>query len=132
MKMKKGQHCVYGIEYHIVWCTKYRRKVLTSKIEGRLHELLNHFAEANGFEIITMNGEEDHIHLLISATPTTAIPNIVKGMKGVSARMLFKEFPEIKKDLYGGHLWSPSYFVCTVSDNTEENIKKYIESQKQQ
>ena len=131
MKMKKGQHCVYGIEYHIVWCTKYRRKVLDSKIESRLHELLNHFADANGFKIITMNGEEDHIHLLISATPTTAIPNIVKGMKGVSARMLFKGFPEIKKDLYGGHLWSPSYFVCTVSDNTEENIKKYIESQKQ-
>ena len=132
MKMKKGQHCVYGIEYHIVWCTKYRRKVLDSKIESRIHELLNHFADANGFKIITMNGEEDHIHLLISATPTTAIPNIVKGMKGVSARMLFKGFPEIKKDLYGGHLWSPSYFVCTVSDNTEENIKKYIESQKQQ
>ena len=131
MKMKKGQHCVYGIEYHIVWCTKYRRKVLDSKIESRIHELLNHFADANGFKIITMNGEEDHIHLLISATPTTAIPNIVKGMKGVSARMLFKGFPEIKKDLYGGHLWSPSYFVCTVSDNTEENIKKYIESQKQ-
>ena len=130
MEMKKGQHCVYGIEYHIVWCTKYRRKVLASKIESRLHELLSHFADANGFEIITMNGEEDHIHLLISATPTTAIPNIVKGMKGVSARMLFKGFPEIKKDLYGGHLWSPSYFVCTVSDNTEENIKKYIESQK--
>ena len=94
--------------------------------------MLNRYAEANGFEILTMNGDEDHIHLLISATPNVIIPNIIKGMKGVAARMLIKEFPEIKKQLYGGHLWSPSYFVCTVSENTETNIKNYIESQKDQ
>ena len=130
MKIKKGRCCVYGIEYHITWCTKYRRKVLTAKIENRLHELLHSFAKANDFEIITINGDEDHIHLLIAATPTTIIPNIIKGMKGISAKLLIKEFPEIKKQLYGGHLWSPSYFICTVSENTESNIKKYIESQK--
>jgi putative transposase len=101
-----------------------------SEIENRLHELLNGFAKANDFEIISMNGEEDHVHLLISATPNTIIPNIIKGMKGITAKMLIKEFPEIKDKLYGGHMWSPSYFICTVSENTEENIKKYIESQK--
>ena len=130
MEIKKSRCCVYGIEYHIVWCTKYRYKVLDSKIETRLHELLNDFAKNNDFEIISMNGEKDHIHLLISATPNTIIPNIIKGMKGISAKMLIKEFPEIKNQLYGGHLWSPSYFICTVSENTEEQIKKYIESQK--
>ena len=130
MKIKKGRCCVYGIEYHIIWCTKYRRKVLVPKIENRLHELLQNFAKANDFEIISMNGKEDHIHLLIAATPNTIIPNIIKGMKGISAKLLIKEFPEIKSQLYGGHLWSPSYFICTVSENTEENIKKYIESQK--
>ena len=130
MEIKKGRCCVYGIEYHITWCTKYRHKVLIPKIEKRLHELLNNFASMNDFEIISMNGEEDHVHLLISATPTTVIPNIIKGMKGITAKTLIKEFPEIKEKLYGGHLWSPSYFICTVSDNTEENIKKYIESQK--
>ena len=88
MEIKKGRCCVYGIEYHIAWCTKYRHKVLIPKIEKRLHELLNNFASMNDFEIISMNGEEDHIHLLVSATPNTVIPNIIKGMKGITAKML--------------------------------------------
>ena len=130
MEITKGRCCVYGIEYHIVLCTKYRSKVITPNVEKRLHELLYEFAKNSDFEILTMNGEEDHVHLLVSATPSTIIPNVIKGMKGVSARMLLKDFPEIKDKLYGGHLWSPSYFICTVSENTEANIKNYIESQK--
>ena len=131
MEITKGRCCVYGIEYHIVWCTKYRREVLTPPVEKRLHEILLNFAKNNDFKIISMNGEEDHIHLLISATPNTSIPNILKGMKGLTAKMLIREFPEIKEKLYGGHMWSPSYFVSTVSENTESNIKRYIDSQKE-
>lgn len=131
MEITKGRCCVYGIEYHIVWCTKYRNRILTPEIEKRLHEILLEYSRNNDFEIITVNGEEDHIHLLISATPNLVIPNILKGMKGLTAKTLIREFPEIKSKLYGSHMWSPSYFICTVSENTESNIKKYIESQKE-
>lgn len=130
MEITKGRCCVYAIEYHIVWCVKYRRKVLTPEIETKLFSVLRDYARDNGFEIREMNADLDHIHLLISATPMTRIPDIMKGMKGCSARRIFKTFPEIKSQLWGGHLWNPSYFVATVSENTEAQIEAYIQSQK--
>ena len=73
--------------------------------------------------------DKDHIHLLIECTPQHYIPNIVKILKGVSARFLFKKHPELKNQLWGGHLWNPSYFVATVSENTEQQIRQYIQRQ---
>ncbi|MDK2918158.1 MAG: REP-associated tyrosine transposase [Candidatus Petromonas sp.] len=73
----------------------------------------------------------DHIHLIIECSPQHYIPNMIKALKGVSARLLLKEFPELKEKLWGGHLWNPSYFIATVSENTEEQIKQYILSQKE-
>lgn len=128
----KGRGYVYSIEYHIVWCVKYRHKVLTSVIENRLKEILNKIAEDNNFKILEINGEADHIHLLIECSPQHFIPNIMKALKGVSARLLMQEFgSELKKKLWGGHLWNPSYFIATVSENTESQIKTYIQNQKQ-
>ena len=126
-----GRGYIYCIEYHIVWCVKYRRKVLTNKIENSLIEILNKIAEDNNFKILEINGDLDHIHLLIECSPQHYIPNILKALKGVSARLLMKEFPSIKSKLWGGHLWNPSYFVATVSENTEEQIRNYIQSQKE-
>lgn len=124
-----GRGYIYLIKYHIVWCVKYRHKILYSKIETKLHELLYKIAEDNNFKIQELNGESDHIHLLIECTPQHYIPNIIKALKGVSARLLLKEYPIIKKKLWGGHMWNPSYFVATVSENTEEQIRDYIKSQ---
>ena len=126
-----GRGYIYCIEYHIVWCVKYRRKVLTNKIENSLIEILNKIAEDNNFKILEINGDLDHIHLLIECSPQHYIPNILKALKGVSARLLMKEFPSIKSKLWGGHLWNPSYFIATVSENTEEQIRNYIKSQKE-
>ena len=127
-----GRGYVYAIQYHIVWCTKYRRKVLNNEIENRLHEILYKIAEDNHFEIQEMNGEADHIHLLVSCSPQNYIPDMMKALKGVSARLLMKEFyDELHPKLYGGHLWNPSYFIATVSENTEEQIKQYIQNQKE-
>lgn len=79
-----------------------------------------------------MNGEENHIHLLVSCTPQNYIPDMIKALKGVSARLLMKEFyNELQPKLYGGHLWNPSYFIATVSENTESQIRKYIQDQKE-
>ena len=72
----------------------------------------------------------DHVHILIDCTPQHYIPDVVKALKGNSARFLFKDFPQLKKQLWGGHLWNPSYFVSTVSENTLDQVQKYIDGQK--
>ena len=126
-----GRGYVYSIQYHIVWCVKYRHDVLTKDIEGNLYRILRKIAQDNNFTILELNGEEDHVHLLIECTPQHYIPDIIKALKGVSARLLMKEYGDtLKKKLWGGHLWNPSYFVATVSENTESQIKEYIKNQK--
>ena len=131
LEVTYGRGYVYSIQYHIVWCVKYRHKILTPKIEKRLYEILNKIAEDNNFQILECNGDLDHIHLLINCSPQHYIPDMIKVLKGVSARLLMKEYEEeLKKKLWGGHLWNPSYFVATVSENTEEQTRKYIQNQK--
>ena len=126
-----GRGYVYSIQYHIVWCVKYRHKILTESKENKLKEILYKIAIDNEFTIVLINGDLDHIHLLIDCNPQHFIPDIIKALKGVSARLMMKEFPILKTKLWGGHLWNPSYFIATVSDNTEEQIRNYIQSQKE-
>ena len=129
MEVIHGRGCVYSIQYHIVWCVKYRHKILVSNIEKRLLEILNIVAECEDFQILEANTDKDHIHLLINCSPQHYIPDIIQKLKGISSRMLIKAFgEELKKKLWGGHLWNPSYFVSTVSENTEEQIIKYIQN----
>ena len=131
MEVTHGRGYVYSIQYHIVWCVKYRHKILTLKIENRLIELLYQIARENDFQIIECNTDKDHIHILINCTPQHYIPEIVQKMKGITSRVLMKENGEVlSRKLWSGHLWNPSYFVATVSENTEEQIRKYIKNQK--
>ncbi len=129
MIISKGRGYVYGIEYHIVFCTKYRKKILTDSVKDSLFQIIILLSQEMDFKIIEINTDLDHIHLLISCKPQHYIPTIVKRLKGTSARLLFKLYPELKKELYGGHMWNPSYFVATVSDTLEKNIKEYISNQ---
>lgn len=122
--------CVYNVNYHIVWSTKYRRKVLNSKIEARLKEILIEVSKDKGFIIHEMEvGECDYIHLFVSAHPKLSISYIAKMMKGISGRLLLREFPEIEQKLWNGELWNPSYYVETIGSVSEENIKRYIQNQ---
>ena len=131
MEVTHGRGYVYSIQYHIVWCVKYRHKIITEQIENRVIEILSKIADDNGFQILECNTDKDNIHLLVNCSPQHYIPDMIKALKGVSARLLMKEFgEELKKKLWGGHLWNPSYFVATVSENTEEQIRKYIQNQK--
>lgn len=131
MEITRGRGYVYSIQYHIVWCVKYRYPILTNVIEEDLINILNKIAEDNKFQILECNGDKDHIHLLVNCSPQHYIPNIIKALKGVSARLLMKKHGEtLKWKLWCGHLWNPSYFIATVSENTEEQIRKYIQSQK--
>ena len=122
--------CAYYLQYHIIFCTKYRRKVLTEPVMKDLIDALKRYAENDpNWNIIEINGEADHIHMLIDADVNLNVPSLMKKLKGPSARELFRTHPEIKKRLYGGHLWSPSYFIATVSDNTAAQVKEYIQHQ---
>jgi len=129
-EIKHGRGYVYAIQYHIVWCVKYRHKILVEELDVRLKEILIQIASDNNFTISEIESDSDHIHLLVDCTPQQSIPSMIKALKGVSARLLFKEFPTIKKKLWGGNLWNPSYFVATVSEHTEEQIRTYIQNQK--
>ena len=131
MEVTHGWGYVYSIQYHIVWCVKYRHKVLIPKIEKRLLEILNMVALYEDFQILETNTDKDHSHLLINCSLQHYIPDIIQKLKGISSPMLMKEFEVIlKRKLWGGHLWNPSYFVATVSENTEEQIRRYIKNQK--
>lgn len=131
MNVTYGRGYVYAIQYHIVWCVKYRKKIITKAIEARLSEILNDLAHDNGFSISEFNTDKDHVHILVECSPQHYIPDMLKAMKGVSARLIMKSFPELREQLWGGHLWNPSYFVATVSENTETQIREYIQKQKE-
>ena len=132
MELSYGRGYVYSLEYHVVWCVKYRHKVIDENIEASLKEIILKIAEDNEFKVLEFTTDKDHVHLLISCSPQHYIPNILKALKGVSARLLMKKHGEVLKNkLWGEHLWNPSYFIATVSENTEEQIREYIHRQKE-
>lgn len=126
-----GRGYVYSLQYHIVWCTKYRRAVLRNGIDEELKEMLRQLAEEYRFRILAMEVMPDHVHLLLDCRPQFMISDMVKIMKGNTARWLFMKCPELKKSLWGGHLWNPSYCAVTVSDRSREQVVRYIEGQKE-
>ena len=130
-KYTHARTCVYNINYHIVWCVKYRRKVLSSDISSRLIELLKAVGEEKGFTVVECKvGENDHVHCFVSAPPKISVTQIVKYLKGISGNQLFKEYPQLRKSLWKGQLWNGSYFCETIGSTSEENILRYIERQK--
>jgi len=129
-ELKKGNHTVYDIQYHIVWTTKYRYKVLRDKVAERLRELLKQGCAARDITIIRGSVGREHVHMLISCPPTLAPCKIMQYLKGRSSKMLQDEFPELQKKYWGQHLWSTGYFCRTVGAVTDEMIKEYIEQQK--
>ncbi|HEY8542563.1 MAG TPA: IS200/IS605 family transposase [Pseudothermotoga sp.] len=129
-QIKHARTCVYNCNYHIVFSTKYRKPVLTKDIEKRLKELVKEIAEEKGFEVSQIEiGEQDHVHIFVSAHPKLSPSLIVKYIKGITARKLFMEFSELKAKLAKGHLWNPSYYIETVGSISEDIIRKYIENQ---
>jgi len=125
-----GRGYVYSLKYHLVWCTKYRKNILNGRVESKVKELIEKIAQDHDIIILEMETEGDHIHMLIDCKPQHYLPSIIKAFKGTSARFLFLEYPELREELWGGHLWNPSYFVSTISEHTESQIRAYIQKQK--
>lgn len=127
-RWKTNKNSVYNIGYHIIWCPKYRRKILSGNIETRLKELLILKSEENGWSLEKIECMPDHIHIFIKGTPSDSISHIVSQLKGYSSSILRKEFPDLKKRL--PTLWTRSFYVETIGCISEDTIKKYIENQK--
>ena len=120
--------CVYNLGYHLIWCTKYRRKVLSPKIELRLKELIRKKAEEIEVEIVEMGTMSDHIHIFVKSKPTYSPHFIVQQFKGYSSRILREEFAELRSRLPS--LWTRSYFCESVGCISADTIIRYIENQK--
>lgn len=128
--MKHGRGYVYDLYYHIVWCVKYRHKILLNDIKDDLIDIIKNICVNNNYELVEINTDLDYVHLLIGLSPQDSIPIVMKTLKGVSARLLnSKHKNELSKVLYDGHIWSPSYYIATTSDNIMDNIKEYIINQ---
>lgn len=124
----KSNTSIHNVAYHLIWCPKYRRKVLVEKVEKRLIQLLKQKAKENGWVIDTMEIMPDHVHLFVKANPVASPHWIVQQFKGYTSNMLRKEFPELKSKL--PTLWTRSYYCESVGHISEDTIKKYIEDQK--
>ena len=128
--MKHGRGYVYDLYYHIVWCVKYRHKILVDDIKDDLIDIIKNICINNNYELVEINIDLDHVHMLLGLSPQDSIPVVMKTLKGVSARLLnSKHKNELSKVLYDGHIWSPSYYIATTSDNIMDNIKEYIINQ---
>ena len=123
---KKG--IVYKNQFHIIFCPKYRRKVLVDGVDIRLKEILFDIAKEKDVEIKALEIMPDHVHIFIDFDPRLTLHKIIKDFKGISARILREEFPYLKSKLPS--LWTRSYFACSVGHISEETIKEYIENQK--
>ena len=125
-----GRGYIYSLQYHIVWVTKYRKSVFVGDIEAEVKTYLLEILKSLDMLPIAMEIMPDHIHLLVDCKPQLRLSDAIKILKGTTARWLFLEHPELKQQLWGGHLWNPSYFVATVSERTLEQVQQYIDKQK--
>jgi putative transposase len=130
-KYNTGAHSVYLCQYHLVWCPKFRFKVLKNEVEVELKQIFRDISAEYDYEIIEMEVMPDHVHLFVGAKPSVAPSDIVRTLKSISAIKLFAKFKPLK-DYYSrcGVLWSRGKFISTIGFVSAETIKKYIQEQK--
>ena len=128
--MRRGRHCVFALHVHLVFVTKYRRKVLTETVHETLRDLCAKVCEDFEAVLIEAHGEDDHVHLLIEYPPKVALSTLVNSLKGVSSRRLRQLHPELAQRYYQGVLWSPSYFAASCGGAPLSIIKQYVENQR--
>jgi putative transposase len=128
-RYRRNTGCVYSLKYHLVWCPKYRRKVLVGEIANELRSLLYQKAQELDVTIETLEIMPDHVHLFIESDPTEAPQRLANQFKGFTSRILRQKFPQLRSRLPS--MWSRSYYVGSVGHVSEETVKRYIEMQKQ-
>lgn len=126
--MRTNSNIAFQCAYHVVWCPKYRRKVIGGRMEVRLKEIIAEVITEKGAWLVEMETMPDHVHLLVEVDPQFGVHKLVKAIKGRSSRVLREEFPWLKSKLPS--LWTNSYFVATVGGAPLSVIKRYVETQK--
>ncbi|NQU82481.1 MAG: IS200/IS605 family transposase [Parcubacteria group bacterium] len=131
MELGKTSHCVYKIRYHIVTAVKYRKLLLTPPIEKCIKQALKGISERYNIIIDEVGFDQDHIHICCGAKPSYSPTSVINIVKSITAKQVFKQFPELKKkELWGGEFWSDGKYIGTIGEaSNEEVIKKYIRNQ---
>lgn len=125
--IRHGRNCVFNLQVHLVFVTKYRRKVFTDGILSDMESIVRETCATMGCELVEFNGETDHVHLLVSYPPKIPVSKLVNMLKGVSSRQLRKKYT---LHTHRGHLWSPSYYAASNGGAALKTLKKYIQNQK--
>lgn len=128
--LRRGRHVVFNLHVHLVFVAKYRRKVFTKEILDDMRQIFESVCTDFEAQLVEFDGENDHVHLLVNYPPKVSISKLVNSLKGVSSRMIRqKNYPGIREKLWGGALWSPSYFAGSCGGASISIIRQYIEQQ---
>lgn len=128
--LDRGAHSVYALQYHLVQVVKYRRQVFENeKIVDFLKQKVREISESFDVEVLNIECDKDHFHMIFKAKPTLNIPKYVNAIKTITSREIQRNFPEVKEKLWKGVFWSPSYFLATTGQVTLDVLKKYVEGQ---
>lgn len=121
---------MFVLHAHLVFVTKYRRQVFSQAMLDTLRDSIVRVCDDFEVELVEFNGEPDHVHLLVNYPPKVALARLVNSLKGVSSRRLRQAHPDVRRHLWGGHLWSPSYFAGSVGGAPLTVLRRYIEAQR--
>jgi putative transposase len=127
---RHGAHTIFKIHLHLVWITKYRKKILEGDVAIRVRDVIREICRSENVEIIKGHVSRDHVHLFVSIPPQVCISRLVQRLKGKSSHKLLHEFDRLRKLYWGRHFWARGYFCCSSGDITDEMIKEYIENQR--
>ena len=126
----RKEHNVSVLLYHIVCPAKYRKSIFTAEVDEKLKEICGEISLRYEIEFLEIGVDQDHVHFFVQSVPMLSPKKIVQTIKSITAREIFKQMPEIKKQMWGGQLWSDGYFISTVGAHaSEETIKQYVKNQ---
>jgi putative transposase len=126
----RKQHNVSILLYHIVCPAKYRKAVFTSEVDEKLKEICKEISLRYEIEFLEIGTDQDHVHFLVQSVPKYSPTHIVRTIKSITAKEIFRQLPEVRKQMWGGEFWSDGYFISTVgSHGTEEMLKQYVKNQ---
>ena len=129
-ELKYKQHNVSVLLYHLVCPTKYRKAVVTADIDKKLKEICADIALRYEIEFLEIGAGSDHVHFFVQSVPTYSPTKIVRTIKSITAKEIFRHLPSLKKQLWGGEFWSDGYYISTVgAHSSEEAIKAYVKNQ---
>ena len=124
-----GAHTKTDLKVHLIWLPKYRKRVLSGPVAIRARNVLRQIAMEHEIEIITGKISIDHVHMFVGYRPMQDVSKIVQWFKGISSRILLSEFPHVRKQFWGRHLWARGYLAVSSGNITDEMIQQYIQEQ---